>query len=94
MLRSDLCDYGDAYYVVKGTIDLLVAAANKNDKAQKIVAFKNNAPFRLRISLHEINSILIDNAEDLQMVNHLNITKIVGKTPQRPERPGNERDAD
>ena len=90
MLRSDLCDYGDAHYVVKGTIDLLVAAANKNDKAQKIVAFKNNAPFRLRISLHEINSILID----LQMVNHLNITKIVGKTPQRPERPGNERDAD
>ena len=28
MLRSDLCDYSDAYIVVKGTTDLLAAAAN------------------------------------------------------------------
>ena len=35
MLRSDLCDYSDAYIVVKGTIDLLAAAANENDKAEK-----------------------------------------------------------
>ena len=35
MLRSDLCDYSDADIVVKGTIDLLVLAANENDKAQK-----------------------------------------------------------
>ena len=34
MLRSDLCDYSDAYIVVKGTIDLLVAAANENHKAE------------------------------------------------------------
>ena len=46
MLRSDLCDYKDAYIVVKRTIDLLAAAANENDKAQKNFAFKNNAPFR------------------------------------------------
>ena len=47
MLRSDLCDYSDKYIVVKGTIDLLVAAAaNKNHKAEKYIAFKNNAPFR------------------------------------------------
>ena len=32
MLRSYLCDYSDAYIVVKGTIDLLAAAANENDK--------------------------------------------------------------
>ena len=38
MLRSDLCDYSDAYIIIKETIDLL--AANENDKAQK------NAPFR------------------------------------------------
>ena len=25
LLRSDLCDYSDAYIVVKGTIDLLAA---------------------------------------------------------------------
>ena len=42
MLRSDLCDYSDAYIAMKGTIDLLAAAANENDKAQRDVAFKNN----------------------------------------------------
>ena len=46
MLRSYLCDYNDAYIVVKGTIDLLDTAANENYKAQKNVAFKDNAPFR------------------------------------------------
>ena len=46
MLRSYLCEYSNAYIVVKETIDLLAAAANKNDKVQKNVAFKNNAPFR------------------------------------------------
>ena len=33
LLRSDLCDYSDAYIVVEGTIDLLALAANENDKA-------------------------------------------------------------
>ena len=40
MLRSDLCDYSDVYIVVKGTIDLLAAAANENDKALKNYVFK------------------------------------------------------
>ena len=66
MLRSDLCDYSDAYIVIKGTIDILAAAANKNDKAQKNVAFKNNAPFRSCIS--KINGTLIDNIEDLDIM--------------------------
>ena len=66
MLRSYLCDYSDAYIVVKGTIDLLAAATNENDKAEKDVAFKNNALFISCIS--KINSILIDNAEDLDIV--------------------------
>ena len=66
MLRSDLCDYSDAYIVIKGTIDILAAAANKNDKAQKNVAFKNNAPFRSCIS--KINGTLIDSIEDLDIV--------------------------
>ena len=44
MLRSDLCDYSDTYIVVKGTIDLV--SANENDKAEKNIVFKNNAPFR------------------------------------------------
>ena len=39
MLRLNLCDYSNAYIVVKGTIHLLTAAANENDKVQKNVAF-------------------------------------------------------
>ena len=31
MLRSYLCDYTDAYVVVKEAIDLLPAVANEND---------------------------------------------------------------
>ena len=37
MLRSDLCDYSDAIY-------LLAALANENDKPEKDVPFKNNKP--------------------------------------------------
>ena len=40
--------------------------ANENDKAQKDVAFRNNAPFRSCTS--KINNTLIDNAGDLGMV--------------------------
>ena len=66
VLRSDLCDYSDAYIVVKETVDRLADASNEDDKAEKDVAFKNNAPFRSCIS--KINSTLIDNAEDLDIV--------------------------
>ena len=69
MLRSDLCDYSDVYIVVKGTIDFLAAAANKNRKAEKDFEFKNNCPFRSCISkitlIDNVQSTLIDNAEDL-----------------------------
>ena len=58
MLISYLRDYSDAHIVVKWTIDLLADAANKNDKAEKDVAFKNNAPFRSYIS--KINSTLVE----------------------------------
>ena len=66
MLSSDLCDYSDAYIFVKGTIDLLADGANENGKAEKNVMFKNSALFRSCIS--KINSTLIDNAEDLDIV--------------------------
>ena len=66
MLRSDLCDYSDAYIVVKRTIDLLAGAANEIDKTEKVVSFKNNAPFRSYIS--KINSTLIDYEENLAVV--------------------------
>ena len=63
MLQSDLCDYSDAYIVVKGTITVVDPDdANYNKK----LAFKNNAPFISCIS--KINNALIDNAEDLDIV--------------------------
>ena len=66
MLRLDLCDYSDAYIVVKGTIDLLAAASNENDKAQKNVIFKNSSPFRSCKT--KTNSTFIENAVDLDTV--------------------------
>ena len=63
MLRSDLCDFNDAYIVVKGTI----AVTNPDNAKRNVkVAFKNNAPFINCIS--KINVVKIDNAEDLDVV--------------------------
>ena len=59
MLRSDLCDFNDAYIVVKG--DITVTEPD-NAKRNKSVAFKNDAPFIKCIS--KINGVQIDNAED------------------------------
>ena len=64
MLKSSLCDYSDAYILVKGTISVTntaaagVAANNINKK----VIFKNCAPFTNCIS--KINNTQIDNAKD------------------------------
>ena len=63
MLRSDLCEYSDAYIVVKGTI---AVTAPDDAKRYKSVAFKNNVPFVNCIS--KINNVLIGNAEDLDLV--------------------------
>ena len=59
MLRSDLCDFSDAYIVVKGTIT--VTNPDKNAYNKKI-GFKYNAPFVSCIS--KIDNTLIDNVED------------------------------
>ena len=63
MLRSDLCDYSDAYIVVKGAITVTNPDNNAYDKK---LAFKNNLPFVSCIS--KINNTLIGNAEDLDVV--------------------------
>ena len=44
MLRPDLCNYSDAYIVVKGRIT--VEGDNDDKKRNKKLIFKNNAPFR------------------------------------------------
>ena len=67
MLRSDLCDYSDAYIVVKGDITLTKTNGREIiDIRNRFLAFKNNAPFTNCIS--KINNVLIDNAEDLDIV--------------------------
>ena len=67
MLRSDLFDYSDAYIVVKGDIVLTKASGRRPiDIRNKFLAFKNNAPFTNFIS--KMNNVLIDNAEDLDIV--------------------------
>ena len=63
MLRSDLCDYRDAYIVVK--VDIMVEGTNNRDRKNRSLAFKNNAPFIPCIS--KINGVLIDNAEEIVM---------------------------
>ena len=63
MLRSDLCDYSDAYIVMEG--DIIVTEPD-NAKRNKAVAFENNAPFINCIS--KINGIKIDNVEKLDVV--------------------------
>ena len=63
MLRSDLCDFSEAYIVVKGYI---IVTTPNNAKKTKAVAFKNNAPFITCIS--KINGVQIDSAEDLDVV--------------------------
>ena len=68
MLKSSLCDYSDAYILVKGTISVNNTAAagtavNNNDKK---VIFKNCASFTNCIS--EINNTQIDNAKDIDIV--------------------------
>ena len=67
MLRSDVCDFSDLYIVVKGTIILTKTNGRKIiDIRNRILAFKNNAPFTNYIS--KINNVLIGNAEDLDVV--------------------------
>ena len=43
MLRSDLCDFSDAYIVVKG--DITLEGDNDANKRNKNLAFKKNATF-------------------------------------------------
>ena len=63
MLRSNLCDFSEAYIVVKG---IITVTEPDNAKRNKSVVFKNNAPFINCIS--KINGIQIANAEDLDVV--------------------------
>ena len=70
MLRSNLCDYANAYILVKGTITITGAGDNdatkRLDQRNKGVIFKSCAPFTKCIS--RINNTEIDNAQDIDIV--------------------------
>ena len=70
MLRSNLCDYADAYILVKGTITITGDGDDDEEKQaderNKGVILKNCAPFTKCIS--RINNTDIDNARDIDIV--------------------------
>ena len=70
ILKSSLCDYSDAYILVKGKITITGAEADaatrQADERDKVAAFKNCAPFINCIS--EIINTQVDNAKDIDIV--------------------------
>ena len=64
MLRSDLCDYSDAYILVTGNIIF----NKKNFTADDFEAPNNTVNNALINCISKINGIKIDNAEDLDVV--------------------------
>ena len=71
MLRSNLCDYSDAYILVKDTIMVTALGVNNDannirDKRNRPLILKNNAPFVSCIT--RINGELIEDADDLDIV--------------------------
>ena len=68
--ESSLCDYSDAYILVKGRITVngrgADAAARQANEREKGVAFKNCASFTNCIS--EIDNTQVDNAKDIDIV--------------------------
>ena len=70
ILTSNLCDYADAYILVRGTITITGAgadaAARQADERNKNVIFKYCAPFTKCIS--RINNAEIDTAQSINIV--------------------------
>ena len=64
MLRSNLCDYSDAYILFNGTIT--VTGNHPRDRQNRPLILKNNAPFISFIT--RINGELIEDADDLDIV--------------------------
>ena len=69
MLRSDLCDYSDAYILVNGTITVNVivnGVGNQIIRRVRPLILKNNAPFVSCMT--KINNEFIEDADDLDKV--------------------------
>ena len=85
MLRSNLCDYSDAYIFVKLVITVLKTAGAfaAVDNTNKKLILKNCAPFTDRIN--EINNVQVDDAPKLDIVmpmyNLIELSDAYLKTP-------------
>ena len=68
MIRSSLCNYSDAYILVKGTITdpNTVAAGVAVNNTNKKIMFKNCAPFTDCIT--EINNTQINDSQKIDVV--------------------------
>ena len=68
LLRSSLCDYSDAYTLVKGNMSVNNTAADgaAANNTNKKVIFKNFAPFTNCVS--KLNNTQIDNTEHIDIV--------------------------
>ena len=85
MLRSNLCDYSDAYILVKDTVTVngvVNGAENEILRRNRPLILKNNAPFVWRMT--KINYEFIEDAYDLDIVismyNFLEYSKNYRKT--------------
>ena len=67
-IRSSLCDYSDAYILVKGTtiVPNMAAAGAAVNNTNKNVIFKNFDPFTDCIT--EINNTQVDDAQKIDIV--------------------------
>ena len=68
MLKSSLCDYSDAYILVKGTMTVPNTAVTETDanNVNKNVILDNCAPFINCTS--EINNAQVDDAKDIDII--------------------------
>ena len=66
MLRSSLCEYSDAYILVKGTIAAGEQTVATPNNVNKNVIFKNCATFVNCIS--RINNVQVDDSHDIDVV--------------------------
>ena len=86
MIRSNSCDYSDAYIHVKATVTVPnttahdAAVINTNKK----VIFKNCAPFTICIS--EINNTQLDDAQDIDIAMPGHILEIYDSIRYWPKR--------
>ena len=77
MLRSSLCDYGDAYIILSATITLSNKAAAGAAANYENIINKNWAPFTYCIS--KINNTQIDNAKDIDLMPMYNLIEYSDK---------------